>query len=81
MQGKLLTGDTLFVGAVGRVDLAGSDPARLFESLQKLKKLGDEIEIYPGHDYGEVPFSTIGNEKKTNPYLMCKSMEQFLSLI
>ena len=78
---KLLTGDTLFVNAIGRTDLPGGDSIKLFESLQKLKKLDDNIEIYPGHDYGEVPFSTIGGEKKTNPYFMCNTKEQFLNLL
>ena len=78
---KLITGDTLFVGAIGRTDLPGGDTIKLFESLQKLKKLDDKIEIYPGHDYGETPFSTIGDEKKNNPYLMCKTKEEFLKLV
>jgi len=80
-QNKLLTGDTLFVNAIGRTDLAGGNPIRLFESLQKLKKLNDGIEIYPGHDYGDLLFSTIGNEKKNNPYFKCESKEQFLNLL
>lgn len=78
---KLITGDTLFVGAIGRVDLPGGDAIKLFESLQKLKKLDDKTEIYPGHDYGETPFSTIGNEKKNNAYFMCKTKEEFIRLV
>jgi len=81
VESKLLTGDTLFVNAVGRTDLAGGDSIKLFESLQELKKLSDGVEVYPGHDYGEVPFSTIGGEKKTNPYFMCETKEQFLNLV
>lgn len=78
---KLVTGDTLFVGAVGRTDLKGSDAAKLFDSLQKLKKLGNDIEVYPGHDYGDIESSTIGIEMKGNPYFMCSSREQFLGLM
>ena len=78
---KLITGDTLFVGAIGRTDLPGGDAIKLFESLQKLKKLDDKTEIYPGHDYGETPFSTIGDEKKTNQYFMCRTKQEFLNLI
>ena len=81
IENKLLTGDTLFVNAIGRTDLAGGGSLQLFESLQKLKKLDDKIEVYPGHDYGEIPFSTIGGEKKTNPYFKCESKEQFFSLL
>ena len=80
-ENKLITGDTLFVGAIGRTDLPGGDPIKLFESLQTLKKLDGKTEIYPGHDYGETKFSTIGNEKKTNPYFMCSTKEDFLRLL
>ena len=69
------------MNAIGRTDLAGGDSLKLFESLQKLKKLNDDVEVYPGHDYGEIPFSTIGGEKKTNPYFKCESKEQFFSLL
>ena len=81
VENKLLTGDTLFVNAIGRTDLAGGDSLRLFESLQKLKKLNDNVEVYPGHDYGEISFSTIGNEKKNNPYFKCDTKEQFLNFL
>lgn len=80
-ENKLVTGDTLFVNAIGRTDLPGGDTLKLFESLQKLKKLNDNVEVYPGHDYGEIPFSTIGGEKKTNPYFRCETKEQFLNLL
>lgn len=80
-ENRLITGDTLFVGAVGRTDLPGGDAVKLFESLQKLKKLDDKVEIYPGHDYGETPFSTIGDEKKNNPYFRCRTKDEFLSLL
>ena len=81
VENKLFTGDTLFVNAIGRTDLEGGDALKLFESLQKLKKLNDNIDVYPGHDYGEIPFSTIGTEKKNNPYFMCSTKEQFLNLM
>ena len=78
---KVITGDTLFVGAIGRTDLPGGNPIKLFESLQKLKKLDDKTKIYPGHDYGQIKFSTIGNEKKQNPYFMCRTKEEFMNLM
>jgi glyoxylase-like metal-dependent hydrolase (beta-lactamase superfamily II) len=75
---KLMTGDTLFVGNCGRSDLPGGSTKQLFESLHtKLKPLDDGIEVYPGHDYGDRPVSTMGHEKKTNPTLTCKSLEEF----
>ena len=76
--GKLMTGDTLFVGNCGRCDLPGGSMEQLFESLYtKLKPLSDDIEVYPGHDYGDRPTSTMGHEKRTNPTLTCKSLEEF----
>lgn len=78
---KLITGDTLFVGAVGRTDLEGGNADELFESLQKIKMLDDKIEIYPGHDYGDKAFSTIGHEKKSNPFMKCKNREEFFELL
>ncbi len=68
-NGKLLTGDTLFVEAIGRTDLPGSSERQMHRSLSKLLELGDDIEVYPGHNYGSKPSSTIGYEKKTNPFV------------
>ena len=77
-DGKLITGDTLFVGDCGRTDLPGGSMEQLFESLhKKIKPLADEIEVYPGHDYGPRPHSTMGHEKRTNPTLTCTSLEEF----
>ena len=65
----LITGDVLFVDGCGRVDLPGSDPEKMFHTLRMLAALPEETIIYPGHDYGPSPTDTIGNQKKTNPYL------------
>jgi len=81
IDNKLITGDTLFVSAIGRTDLPGGDALQLFESLQKLKELSDNVEVYPGHDYGATPSSTIGEEKKNNPYFKCKTKQEFMSLL
>lgn len=80
IPGALITGDTLFVTRVGRADLAGSDPQALYHSLQRLAAFPDETVVYPGHDYGPQPTSTIGFEKKNNPFLLCKDLESFLEL-
>ena len=62
---KLLTGDTLFVGECGRTDFAGGNSKNMYDSLfGKLMKLDDTVEVYPGHDYGSTPSSTIGEERK-----------------
>jgi len=66
----LFTGDTLFVGAVGRADLPGGDFQQMLNSIEtKILPLPDETIILPGHDYGSQPTSTIGREKETNPYI------------
>lgn len=74
----LLTGDTLFVDGCGRCDLPGSDPEQMHASLQKLKTLSDDIVIYPGHHYGNTPSDSLGEQKKSNPYLSDASKNYFL---
>jgi hydroxyacylglutathione hydrolase len=79
---KLLTGDTLFVGECGRTDLAGGDSRSLYFSLfDRLLKLDDAIEVYPGHDYGSKPFSTIEKERKANYTLQPRSLEEFVDFM
>ncbi len=64
--GNLFTGDTLFVGDSGRTDLPGSDRAALGSSIRGLMKLPDDTVVWPGHDYGPTPSSTLGWEKRNN---------------
>ena len=77
-DGKILTGDTLFVGECGRTDLPGSSPSEMYDSLNKLLKLEDSIEVYPGHDYGIKKSSTIGYERQNNYTLKSRSREDFI---
>ncbi|MBV9178071.1 MAG: MBL fold metallo-hydrolase [Nitrososphaeraceae archaeon] len=78
----VFTGDTLFVGNCGRVDLPGSNPRDMYNSLfQKVAKLKDSLIMYPGHDYGPHPTSTIGQEKKTNYVLQPRSLQEFLGFM
>lgn len=77
----LVTGDTLFIGTIGRCDFPYSNPNALFESLGKIKKLQDETVLFPGHDYGRRTSSPLGDEKKTNPYLMANSLREFLQMV
>jgi len=65
-QGNLFTGDTLFVGDSGRTDLAGGHRPTLGKSIRRLMKLPDDTIIWPGHDYGPTPSSTIHWEKRHN---------------
>lgn len=69
VNGALFTGDTLFVGACGRVDLEGGSPPQMGTSLARLAKLPEATVVFPGHDYGGAPTSTIGYEKSHNPYM------------
>lgn len=76
----LITGDTLFVTFVGRADLAGSNPEDLYHSLRRLAAFPPQTRIYPGHNYGPQPVSTIGFELEHNPYLKCPDLAAFLKL-
>ena len=78
--GALITGDTLFVTFVGRADLSGSDPEALYRSLRRLAAFPAETRVYPGHDYGPRPVSTIAFELENNSYLRCPDLESFLKL-
>lgn len=78
--GALITGDTLFVTCVGRADLAGSDPVALYRSLCRLASFPAATGIYPGHDYGPQPVSSIAFEREHNPYLQCSDLADFLHL-
>jgi len=78
MDKAIFTGDTLFIDSIGRTDLEGSDPEEMFKSLKRLTTLADDIIVYPGHNYGKEPASTMGEQKKRNPYLKVKDMGDFL---
>jgi glyoxylase-like metal-dependent hydrolase (beta-lactamase superfamily II) len=80
VEGAVMTGDTLFVGGCGRSDFPGGDARVLWRSLQRLCALPEETRVYPGHDYGASPTSTIGWERTTNPYLLCTSEDEFVAL-
>jgi len=76
---SIITGDTLFVGNCGRVDLPGSNPEKMYDSLSKVANLDDALVVYPGHNYGSTPTSTILNEKTNNPMLNFETKEAFLN--
>ena len=78
---KLITGDTLFVGCIGGSGFRGSSAEKQFHSLfQIILTLDDAVEVYPGHDYGEKPFSTIGYERANNPFLQRINFDDFMWL-
>jgi len=68
-DGNIFTGDTLFVGSVGRTDLPGGSIKQLLKSIhEKIYSLPGNTTVWPGHDYGPLPHSTVEHEKKTNPF-------------
>jgi glyoxylase-like metal-dependent hydrolase (beta-lactamase superfamily II) len=78
-DGKIFSGDTLFVGNCGRIDLPGGSSRELYHSLfDVISKLDDGLIMYPGHDYGSAQTSTIGNEKMANPVMQKISEEDFV---
>ncbi|MFH1360833.1 MAG: MBL fold metallo-hydrolase [Candidatus Omnitrophota bacterium] len=80
VDGFLFTGDTLFINACGRCDLFGGDAKAMYNTLyRKIMLLSDATIIYPGHHYGSKTSDTLANQKKTNPYLTCKSEHEFLT--
>jgi glyoxylase-like metal-dependent hydrolase (beta-lactamase superfamily II) len=76
----LVSGDTLFIGSCGRIDLPGSNPEDMYRSLtQVLAALPDETLLFPGHNYADRPRSTIGDEKRKNMMMRFPSLKDFLS--
>ncbi|MBW2107086.1 MAG: MBL fold metallo-hydrolase [Deltaproteobacteria bacterium] len=70
VDNHLFTGDTLFVGAVGRTDFPGGSMETLLESIRtRILTLPDDTIIWPGHDYGGRPSSTVAYERHNNPYI------------
>ena len=81
-QKQVLTGDTLFVGECGRTDMPGGNSRSMYDSLfNKLLKLNDSVEVCPGHDYGPKPYSTIGEEKRSNYTLQPRSLDEFVEFM
>jgi len=79
VEGRLISGDTLFIQGCGRVDLPGGNAEQMYESLtQKLAALPDDTVLFPGHDYADRPSSTLGDEKRSNVYLKPRSLEDWL---
>jgi len=91
---RLFTGDLLFVGAVGRPDLLGSELTRrlafdLFDSLNRVMSLDDNVEVHPGHGAGSLcgagigrePSSTIGRERRQNALLQYRDRDAFVKAV
>jgi glyoxylase-like metal-dependent hydrolase (beta-lactamase superfamily II) len=80
-EGRLLTGDTLFIGSCGRTDLPGGDPRDLYGSLRRIASLPGQTEIFPGHRYAPRPSARLADERRENPVLaasVASTLEGFL---
>lgn len=76
----LVTGDLLFVGKVGGTG-SDADARDEWDSLQRLlREIPDEATVWPGHDYGARPSSTMMLERLSNPFLRCETLDEFLAL-
>lgn len=83
IQNHLISGDTLFIKGCGRCDLPGGDPEQMYYTLtQKLMRMDPNTILLPGHNYAEVPTSTLGEEIAKNPYMKtaASSLKDFLRL-
>lgn len=81
-DGKVFSGDTLFVGNCGRIDLPGGSAKELYHSLfNVVSKMNENFVLYPGHNYGSFPTSTIGKEKKTNFVLQPRTEDEFMEFM
>jgi len=81
VDGRLISGDTLFIGSCGRTDLPGSDPSEMYYSLtQRLGALPDDTVLLPGHNYGG-PASTLGDERRQNPSMRFAALGDFLRVM
>jgi glyoxylase-like metal-dependent hydrolase (beta-lactamase superfamily II) len=81
VDGRLVSGDTLFLQGCGRTDLPGGDPAALYESLtQKLAKVPDDAVLYPGHLYSPQPSASMGDTRRNNVVFRPSTAEQWLAM-
>jgi sulfur dioxygenase len=82
MDNYLFSGDTLLINGTGRTDFQNGDSKDAYDSLfNKILKLPDEILLYPGHDYNGQKVSTIGKEKKFNPRLQVKNVDEYIEIM
>jgi glyoxylase-like metal-dependent hydrolase (beta-lactamase superfamily II) len=82
LDNYLFTGDTLLINGTGRTDFQNGSSKDAYNSLfNKLLKLPEETLVYPGHDYNGKFSSTIGNEKRLNPRLQVKSVDEYIDIM
>lgn len=77
--GRVFTGDTLFIGGAARTDFMGGDPGELYDSFRRIEALGDDVEVWPGHDYNGREHSTVATERQSNEHFKA-DREELLKL-
>jgi len=81
VDGRLVSGDTLFLDSCGRTDLPGGDPEALYDSLtQKLAIVPDDTVLYPGHMYSPEPNAAMGDVRRTNYVYRPRNREQWMMM-
>ena len=78
VENMLIAGDTLFLEGCGRTDLPGSDPEQMYESLQLLGKLDDDVVVYPGHQYSIPKYMSMGEVRSTNYVFKPKTKDAWM---
>ena len=82
LDNYLFSGDTLLINGTGRTDFQNGSSKDAYESIfNKLLKLPDETLLYPGHDYNGKKFSLLKNEKKFNPRLQVKNVDEYINIM
>ena len=80
VDGRLVAGDTLFLEGCGRTDLPGADAGKMFESINRLGQLSDDVVLFPGHRYSLASAATLGSVKETNYVFKPKTKDQWLTM-
>jgi glyoxylase-like metal-dependent hydrolase (beta-lactamase superfamily II) len=78
VNNMLVAGDTLFLEGCGRTDLPGSNPEQMYESLQLLGKLDDDVIVYPGHQYSIPKCMSMGEVRNTNYVFKPKTKDAWM---
>ena len=82
MKDRVFTGDTLLINGTGRTDFQNGSSYDSYDSIfKKILKLPEKTLVYPAHDYNGKTHSTIENEKKNNPRLQVKSVEEYVEIM
>jgi hydroxyacylglutathione hydrolase len=80
VDGRLVSGDTLFLDGCGRTDLPGGDPSALYDSITHLAQMPDDTVLYPGHHYSSEPSATMADTRSHNIVFRPRTREQWMMM-